>query len=86
MSAHYRRALDRALAELVDRLPAEAAAQGPSDAVQHSLIGGSVSLIVQKLEAGEGERIRELRHDLVELFLTPFVGRAEAARAADEAP
>ena len=86
VSAHYRRALDRALAELVDRLPAEAAAQGPSDAVHHSLIGGSVSLIVQKLEAGEGERIRELRHDLVELFLTPFVGRAEAARAADEAP
>jgi AcrR family transcriptional regulator len=86
VSAHYRRVLDRVLAELVEGLPAAAAAEGPSDALQHSLIGGSVSLIVQKLEAGEGDRIRELRPDLVELFLTPFIGRAEAVLVAGEAP
>ena len=55
--------------------------RAPSDAVQHSLIGGAASLIVQKLEAGEGDRIDELLPDLVELFLTPFVGRAEAVAA-----
>ena len=56
-------------------------ARAPSDSVQHSLIGGAASLIVQKLEAGEGDRIDELFPDLVELFLTPFVGRAEAVAA-----
>ena len=67
-------------------IPAGATAQAPSAAVQHSLIGGAVSLIVQKLEAGRGESIRDLLPDLVELFLTPFIGRAEAVRAADAAP
>ena len=83
VTAHYRRALDGALAELTEGLPGGAEAQGPSPAVQQSLIGGAVSLIVQKLEAGEGERIRDLLPDLVELFLAPFIGRAAAVRAAD---
>jgi AcrR family transcriptional regulator len=82
ITAHYRRALDAALVELTEGLPE---GQAPSAAVQHSLIGGSVSLIVQKLEAGEGERIRDLLPDLVELVLTPFIGRAEAVGVADAA-
>lgn len=82
VTAHYRRALDEALAVLVDGGPAEAPTPAPPAAVQQSLIGGAVSVIVQKLESGEEERIRELLPDLVELFLTPFVGRAEARRAA----
>jgi AcrR family transcriptional regulator len=84
VTSHYRRALDRALGELLEGVPAGLAAQAPSPAVQHSLIGGAVSLIVQKLEAGEGDRIRELLPDLVELFLTPFVGRTEAVLVAKE--
>lgn len=79
IAARNRRALDAALAELLEGMPADA--QAPADAVQHSLIGGAASLIVQKLEAGEGDRIDELFPDLVELFLTPFVGRAEAVAA-----
>ena len=79
--AYYRRALDGALAGLTDGLPG-GEAQRPSPAVQQSLIGGAVALIVQKLEAGEGERIRDLHPDLVELFLAPFVGRAAAAEVA----
>ena len=84
VTAHYRHALDSALGELTAGLPA-GKTQTPSAAVQHSLIGGAVSLIVQKLEAEEGESIRDLLPDLVELFLTPFIGRAEAVRAADAA-
>ena len=84
VTAHYRRALDGALDELTKGLSA-ATAQTPSPAVQHSLIGGAVSLIVQKLEAGEGERIGDLLPDLVELFLTPFVGRTAAVQAAGAA-
>jgi AcrR family transcriptional regulator len=86
VSAHYRRALDGALAELVEGIPPGSPIRVPSPAVQHSLIGGAASLIVQKLEAGEGARIRELGPDLVELFLTPFIGRADAGLVADEAP
>ena len=78
VTSHYRSALDAALAELLAGMKAGPPIRSPSAAVQHSLIGGAVSLIVQKMEAGEGDRIGELRPDLVELFLTPFVGRAEA--------
>jgi AcrR family transcriptional regulator len=84
VTAHYRRALDGALAELTEQFPGGAEAQGPSPAVQQSLIGGIASLIVQKLDTGEGEQIRELLPDLVELFLTPFVGRAVAVEVAGQ--
>jgi len=86
VASHYRDALDGALAELVEGMPSGPPIQTPSSSVQHSLIGGAVSLIVQKLEAGEGDRIGELRPDLIELFLTPFIGRAEAVLVANEAP
>jgi AcrR family transcriptional regulator len=86
IATHYRRALDAALAGLLEGMPSDAGFQAPSDAVRHSLIGGAASLIVQKLEAGEGDRIDELLPDLVELFLTPFVGRAEAVAVANGRP
>jgi len=85
VTAHYRCALDRALGELTEGAPAGTAAQTPSEAVQQSLMGGAASLIVQRLESGEGERIGDLLPDLVELFLTPFVGRADAVRVANAA-
>ena len=86
MTAHYRRALDGALAELTDGFPGGTEEQRPSPAVRQSLIGGAVALIVQKLEAGEGERIRDLLPDLVELFLAPFIGRAAAVDVAGGRP
>jgi hypothetical protein len=66
--------------EIVANVPA--GIETPSPAVQHALIGGVASLIVNKLEAGEGERMEELLPDVVELFLSPFLGRAEAVRLA----
>lgn len=82
VTAHYRRALDSALAELTEGMAGEPGAEVPSDAVQRSLIGGAASLIVQRLEAGQGSQIRDLGPDVIELFLTPFVGQVEAAAAA----
>lgn len=82
--ARYRVALERALTELTEGMPS-AAARAPSPALQQALIGGIVSLIVAKAEAGEGERMGELLPDLTELFLTPFVGRADAVRVATAA-
>jgi AcrR family transcriptional regulator len=82
VTAYYRRALDGALAELTDGLPGGTEAQRPAPAVQQSLIGGAVALIVRKLESGDGERIRDLLPDLVELLLAPFIGRAAALEVA----
>jgi AcrR family transcriptional regulator len=85
IAEHYRIALDKAVTELVAPLPAAPELTPPSLAVQHSLIGGVAALIVNKLEAGEGGRMPELLPDIVELFLAPFIGRAEAVRVASEA-
>ncbi len=86
VSAHYRRTLDRALEELLDGMPADQVIGMPPPAVRQSLIGGAVSLIVARIEAGEGDRVGDLLPDLVELFLTPFIGHGEAARAARATP
>jgi AcrR family transcriptional regulator len=84
VAVHYRDALDQALAELTAGMPSAPEVNPPSQPVQHSLMGGVVSLIVHKLETGEGDDILELLPDLVELFLAPFLGRAEAVRLANE--
>jgi AcrR family transcriptional regulator len=84
VAAHYRAALDGALADLTSGMPPPPDMTPPSQPVQHSLIGGVVSLIVHKLEAGEGDAMHDLLPDLVELFLAPFLGRAEAVRLANE--
>jgi AcrR family transcriptional regulator len=81
----YRAALERALTELTEGMPAAVAAQAPSPAVQQSLIGGIVALIAGRIEAGEGEQVGELLPELTELFLAPFVGRAEAVLVATAA-
>lgn len=78
----YRVALERALAELTEGMPPPPAVRPPSQAVQHSLLGGIVALIVERVEKGEGDRLTELAPDLVRLFLGPFVGRDEAAHTA----
>lgn len=70
----------RALAQLTTGMPA--GVQPPSEAVQKALAGGMAGLVSRKVEAGEGERLAELLPELVELFLTPFLGREEAARIA----
>jgi AcrR family transcriptional regulator len=81
VTAHYGEALERALGELLGGMPSPPAVQPPSQAVQQSLMGGVVALIVEKLEAGEGERLESLLPNLLELFLSPFVGRARAIAA-----
>jgi hypothetical protein len=41
------------------------------------------ALVMEKVEAGEGERLTELLPDLLEIFLTPYLGREEAVKEAD---
>jgi AcrR family transcriptional regulator len=83
IAAHYRAAVERALAELTEGIPSDVAL--PSEAAQSAMIGGVTGLIARKVEAGEADRLPELLPDLVELSLTPFLGRDEALRAARRA-
>ena len=41
-----------------------------------------VALVVREVEAGGGDDLPRLLPDLVELFLTPYLGRGEAVRVA----
>lgn len=86
IAERYRRAMDEGLAELTEGIPADAAASQLSRAAQHALVGGGAALIVGKVEAGEGESLPDLLPDLLELTLTPFLGRSEAVRLARREP
>ncbi len=81
----YRQAMDEVLAEVTEGMPPEYVSKQPSRATEHALIGGAAALVVRKVEAGEGAQLRELLPDLLELTLTPFLGRAEAIRFARSA-
>jgi AcrR family transcriptional regulator len=82
VAARYRTAMSEAVEELCEGMPPPPATKAPSEAVAISLIGGMVALIVRKVNAGEGDSLPDLLPDLLELFLTPFLGRAEAVQVA----
>lgn len=79
----YRLGATRVLAQLSRGLPREA--KRPTPDVLNAIAGGMAALIVRRVEAGEGERLDELVPDLVELFLSPYLGREQAASVARSA-
>jgi AcrR family transcriptional regulator len=82
IAARYRRAMDEALAQMTEGMPAELAGREPSLEEEHALVGGAAAIIVRRVEAGKGESLPELLPDLVEFTLTPFLGRDAASRFA----
>lgn len=82
VAVRFRAAMDEVLAELTGDMPKQLAREKPSRAAEHALVGGGVALVVVKVQAGEGERLPELLPELTELTLTPYIGRAEATKAA----
>ena len=80
VAARYRDLLDRLLAALVAGRPKSA--RSPSEAAEHGIAGALASLLVEKVATGEGERLPDLLPDLVELVLTPYLGRERAVKAA----
>jgi AcrR family transcriptional regulator len=82
--ARYRLAIARALGDFTEGMPPPPATRDPSEAVQQSLVGGIATVIVRKVEAGEGERLPELLPELLVLALTPFLGHEEALRVASQ--
>ena len=61
--------------------PAEPGAPEPPAGAEESVLGGLYWLIYQALLSGEPQRIEDLRPDLVEFALAPYLG-AEIARQA----
>lgn len=78
LAARYRQALGQALADFKAGMPAPPATRPVSAAAEQALVGGIAALIVRRVEAGEGETLPELLPDLVELTLTPYLGREQA--------
>jgi AcrR family transcriptional regulator len=77
----YRSFLERLVAVVVAGRPASSSRQ-PSEAAELAMAGGLASLLVAKVNAGEGDRLTDLLPELVELVLTPYVGRKRAVAAA----
>lgn len=82
ISGRHRLAFERILAALTEGRDEAEQVREPSIGVQHALVGGMMSLIARRVESGGGKRLPDLLPDLVELFLTPYLGREEAIRAA----
>jgi AcrR family transcriptional regulator len=80
VAARYRGAMGIVGGYLCEGMPATA--RRPSAAVAGALIGGMVAVVVRKVEAGGGDDLPDLLPDLLELFLAPYLGRAEATRLA----
>jgi len=78
IAARYRVGTTRALADLAADRPETV--REPSEAAEYAVMGGAARLIVDKVNAGEGELLPELLPDLLELVLTPYLGREEAVR------
>lgn len=55
------------------------------EAIEETLVGGTVSLIVREINAGRTEQLAGLLPELVELTLAPYLGAERAASLATEA-
>jgi AcrR family transcriptional regulator len=76
----YRGFLERLLALVAEGMPK--GARTPSATARYALAGGLAALIVAKVNAGEGEELDALAPDLIELVLTPYIGRERAIKEA----
>ena len=70
-------ALERLLRALLSGKPSANLRQA-SEVVEHSMAGGMMGLIASRVESGRGDDLPDLLPDLVELFLTPYLGRTHA--------
>jgi AcrR family transcriptional regulator len=73
--------LHNLIAALTADAPASAA-EGPDEIEVEAIAGGLASLLVARVEAGAEPDLRDLRPDLVEMVLAPFLGRRRAAAEA----
>jgi AcrR family transcriptional regulator len=77
----YRAFLEQVVAVIVEGRPASRIRQ-PSEAAEFAMAGGLAALLVARVNAGEGDNLIEALPELVELVLTPYIGRERARNAA----
>jgi AcrR family transcriptional regulator len=82
IAERYRQGVANVLRQVKEGMPPPPEVEPPPENVQFSLVAGMATLIVNRVEAGEGERLPELVPHLVEYLLAPFIGRDEALRVA----
>jgi AcrR family transcriptional regulator len=82
IAERYQRGVANVLAQIKLGMPPPPAVEPPPENVQFSLVAGMATLIVSRVEAGDGERLPELLPHLVEYLLSPFVGRDAALQVA----
>jgi hypothetical protein len=70
---------------LTEGRPPPPATRDPGEAVEEGLLGGLSALIIARVRVGEGMRLTALLADLIELMLTPYLGREAARKAARDA-
>ena len=80
MTPHQTAAMERLLGELT-RGKEDEDLRRVAVAVEQAQVGGIMGVIGNQVARGESERLLDLLPDLVELFLTPFLGRARATVA-----
>lgn len=79
IAEYHQIALEQLLQALLEDRPADGLRR-PSQVVENAVVGGMMALIASRVEAGGGASLPDLLPELVEIFLTPYLGRAEAAR------
>jgi AcrR family transcriptional regulator len=80
VAAAYREFLERILALIREGRPKRA--RRPAPAAEYGLVGGLAGLLVAAVEDGEEIGLERLLPEVSELVLTPYLGRAAAAKAA----
>jgi AcrR family transcriptional regulator len=78
----HRVLLGRLVALLSDGRPEPPKTREPTEAVESTMTAGLATVIASKVEAGEGEQVEALLPDLLELTLTPYLGRKRAVAEA----
>jgi AcrR family transcriptional regulator len=72
--------LDELIGRLVAGRPGNT--RRPTEAAEHGIAGGFAGLIVERVSSADGEDLTELLPDLLELVLTPYLGRERAIKQA----
>lgn len=81
MATHQAAGMERLLEELTKGKQAEGVRQ-VSAAIEQAQVGGMMAVIAHRVETGKQQQLLDLLPDLVELFLTPFLGGAQASSTA----
>jgi len=82
LSKRHRVFLERLVDVVTEGRPAKCGTQ-PSRSIEQALTGALAALLVGQVDAGRGERLPELAPELVELLLSPYLGRKRAIAVAD---